>query len=255
MGKGLSVKLGPEETVDTLKRWNLKVIQGAKGYRFSIDSILLANLVHPPTKGRILDLGAGCGVIGLILAKMHPGISVTGVEIQPQLVSRARRNAALNGLEDRVEVVQGSYSNIGEILPEASFHYVVTNPPYRKVGTGRLNPMEEKAIARHEIYGGLEALMRAVAHVLVPKGKVGIIFAATRTVDLISLCRNYGIEPKRIRFIHPLAHHEAQGIFLEGIRGGREGEVRVYPPLVIYTAPGIYTPIVARMLGEMPEEG
>jgi len=255
MEKSLLIDFGPEETVDTLKKWHLKVIQGAKGYRFSIDPILLANLVHPPHKGKTLDLGAGCGILGLILARIHRDITITGVEIQPQLATRARRNVALNNLEDRIEILEGSYSHIKNHLPESSFHYVITNPPYRKLGTGRINPLKEKAIARHELHGGLEALMKAVHHVLMPKGKLGIIFTATRAVDLIHLCRSHKIEPKCVRFIHPYPDHEAQSIFVEGFKGGKEGEVRIEPPLIIYTAPGIYSPQVAQILGEGSKEG
>lgn len=251
----MSIDLGPEETVDTLRKWHLKVIQGAKGYRFSIDSILLANLVHPPHKGKILDLGAGCGILGLILARIYRDITVTGVEIQPQLADRARRNVAINDLEDRIEILEGSYSNIKDLLPGSSIHYVITNPPHRKLGTGRINPSEEKAIARHELYGDLETLMKAIHYVLMPKGKLGIIFTATRAVDLTHLCRSHKIEPKRIRFIHPYPHHEAQSVFVEGLKGGREGEVHIEPPLIIYTAPGVYSPQVAQILGESPKEG
>ncbi len=249
------IDFSPEETVDTLKKWHLKVIQGAKGYRFSIDSILLANLVHPPHKGKVLDLGAGCGILGLILAKIHREITLTGVEIQPQLAARARRNVALNNLEDRIEILEGSYSHIENILPEASFHYVITNPPYRKLGTGRINPLEEKAIARHEVHGGLEALMKAIHHALMPKGRLGIIFTATRAVDVIYLCRTHKIEPKYIRLIHPYPDHEAQSIFIEGVKGGKEGEVRIEPPLTIYTAPGLYSLQMAQILGERTKEG
>ena len=249
------IDLGPEETVDTLKKWHLKVIQGTKGYRFSIDSILLANLVHPPHKGKVLDLGAGCGILGLILASIYRDITITGVEIQPQLVTRARRNVALNDLEDRMEILEGSYSNIKSLLPGSSFHYVITNPPHRKLGTGRINPLEEKAIARHELHGGLEALIKAAHYVLMPKGKLGIIFTATRAVDLIHLCRSHRIEPKRIQFIHPFPDHEAQSVFVEGFKGGKEGEVHIEPPLIIYTVPGVYSSQVAQILGERPTEG
>ena len=243
------------ETLDVLRKWDLRVIQGAKGYRFSIDSLILASLAHPPHRGRILDLGAGCGILGLILARRHHSIMVTGVEIQPQLAERARKNVTLNKLEDRVEILVGSYSHIEELVPEASYHYVITNPPYRKVGTGRLNPQEEKAIARHEMHGGLDALLKAVHYALVPKGKLAIIFSATRTVDLLHLCRLHGVEPKRVRLIHPYLGEEAQGIFLEGVKGGKEGEVRVEPPLFIYSSPGTYTSEVAEMLGEEKVEG
>ncbi len=241
------------ETLDILRKWNLKIIQGARGYRFSIDSLILASLAHPPHRGRILDLGTGCGIVGLILARSHPGITVTGVEIQAQLAQRARKNVALNDMEERMEILEGSYAHIEDLVAEASFQYVITNPPYRRVGTGRLNPQEEKAIARHEMHGGLDALLRATHYALVPKGKLGIIFTATRTVDLLHVCRIHGVEPKRIRFVHPYPGEEAQSIFLEGVKGGKEGEVRVEPPLFIYSSPGVYTREAAEMLGEERE--
>ena len=237
------------ETLDTLRKWDLKIIQGTTGYRFSMDSLLLAAMAHPPHNGKVLDLGAGCGIVSLILAREHPDISITGIEIQPQMAERAKKNVEINGMRERIQIIEGSYGRLAELVPEAGFHYVITNPPYRRVGTGRINPSKEKAIARHELHGGLETLLRASSHALLPKGRLGMIFTPSRLTELLSICRTHGIEAKRIRFIHPYIDHAAQGVFLEGVKDGKKGEVNIEPPLVIYQAPNVYTEGIVEMVG------
>jgi len=164
------------------------------------------------------------------------------------MADRAKKNVEINGLKGKINIIEGSYANLEALVPEASFHYVATNPPYRRTGTGRINPSKEKAIARHELYGGLETLLRASSYALLPKGRLGIIFTASRLTELLLLCRTHGIEAKRIRLIHPYIDHEAQGIFLEGVKGGKKGEVSIEPPLIIYQAPNVYTESVVRMV-------
>lgn len=246
---GLYLK-GEAETLDIIRRWDLKILQGSRGYRFSIDSLILAHLAQPNSRGMILDMGTGCGILALILARRFPEAQVKGIEIQKEMVRRAIRNTEINGLNGQVEILQGSYAQLKDLFSEGSFHYVISNPPYRRVGSGRINPFQERAVARHELFGDLTSLLKNAHYALKPKGKIGLIFTSKRITDLIYIARKEGLEPKRIRFLHSYIHEEAQGIFMEAAKGSRKGETMVEPPFVIYHSPGIYTEEAREVLGE-----
>ena len=113
-----------ELTEDTLFEGGIRCLQHRTGYRFSIDAVLLGNFVEPKPSDRILDLGSGCGVIPLILAYRNPTASITGLEIQPELAALARKNAALNNWQDRIEVISGDLREIGNYIKPESFDWI-----------------------------------------------------------------------------------------------------------------------------------
>jgi len=144
-----------QETLDTLFQGRLKVVQRKGGYRFSIDTLLLAHFVKVQGREKIVDLGAGNGVIPLMLAFLYPAVRVVGLEIQEEMVQRALRSVSLNRLRERVEILLGDVCSVKEVLPPQSFDIAICNPPYRGSASGRINPDPEKRIARHEIKGQL----------------------------------------------------------------------------------------------------
>jgi len=117
----------------------------------------------------VLELGSGCGVVLLILAFRGLGESLVGVEIQHDLVSLSRRNARENGLEGRVRFLHADYRAVSKVLPPQGFDLVVSNPPYRRLHSGRVNPDSQRAIARHELATTLPDLFKA-ADYLLPQG-------------------------------------------------------------------------------------
>jgi tRNA1(Val) A37 N6-methylase TrmN6 len=145
-----------DETVDGILQGKLSIIQRRTGYRFSIDALLLAHFVAPGKYDRIVDLGSGSGVIALILATLHPYITVYGVELQAGLAARARRSAELNGLSGRVTIHDGNVRAISGVFPPRTVDVVVANPPYRLAASGRINPDAEKRVARHEVEARLD---------------------------------------------------------------------------------------------------
>ena len=152
-----------EETLDTILNGRLQVLQTKKGYRFTLDSILLAHFVFLKPRTRAIDLGCGNGIILLIAAKRFPHVNCVGLEIQENLAALARKNTQLNGLDRSVEIFSGDARDIKNIFPTRSFDSVIFNPPYRKLNSGRINPYPEKAIARHEINGSLKDFLTAAS--------------------------------------------------------------------------------------------
>lgn len=242
--------MGKEETVDAILGGQLKVIQKTKGYRFSVDAILLAHFVYVKKNDLVLDIGAGSGVMSMIVAHRWPCGKVIGLEIQEELVEMARRSVSLNGLESRVDIRQGDAGKIRDLFDRESFDVVIFNPPYRKLKSGRINPDFQKSMARHEISGSLGEFLAASAYVLKPSGRAYIIYPATRIVDICSRMRGTSIEPKRIQIVHSHAHRRGEFVLVEGIKGGRE-EVEILPPWSIYAENGAYTEAMTRLFTEL----
>jgi len=222
-----------DETLESLYGGRLQILQKKKGYRYTIDSVLLAHFVEPNKGERILELGAGSGVISLLLAFRNPGVRVTGLELQSELAEMAGRSISINGLEDRVNMIPGDVRNAAELLEARSQDVVVFNPPYRKMGSGKLNPGREKALARHEIAGSVTDFLRAASYALEPGGRVCLIYPCSRMVEAIHRMRVEKMEPKRLRMVHSRPGSRGDFILVEGMKGGGE-ELAVLPPLFVY---------------------
>jgi tRNA1Val (adenine37-N6)-methyltransferase len=236
------MEISPDET---FLNGRLTVRQPQDGYRFSIDAALLADFVACKDGQTILDLGTGCGIIPLILAARHPGVHVIGVEIQASLASLAASNVRANHLEERIRILNHDIKNLtAQQVPER-IHQVVCNPPYRRLHSGRINPHQEKAGARHEIFACLADFVAASARVLQVSGRLSCIYPAARLVDLVDHMRQAGVEPKKMRTVHSRAGEGARLVLLTGVKGGRPG-LDVAVPLVIYQDDGAYTPAVER---------
>lgn len=239
-----------EETLDEILNGRLIIFQTKRGYRFSLDSILLAHFVSLKSRAHVIDIGCGSGIILLILAKRFPQVKFTGLEIQENLAILAQKSTRINGLEDRVNIFSGDALNIKNIFPARSFDTVIFNPPYRKLKSGRINPNPEKAIARHEIKGSLEDFLLSAKHLLKADGTVFTIYPAKRLIELVYVFRNSGIEPKKMRLVFSDNLSEAEFVLVEGKAGGRE-ELKVESPLFIYDKNKRYTEEMENIFTEL----
>jgi len=223
------VKLRPGETLDEFLDGRLRLIQSAKGYRFSIDAVLLAQFVTVKPRDVVVDLGSGCGIISLLLLLEKPVARVVAMEIQGNLADQTVRNAALNGVADRMGVLLADLRQVPFRKPVADV--VVCNPPFRRPGSGRVNPDRQRAIARHEIMASLNDILSAANAVLKPRGRVALIYPAGRLVELLVRMRAFDFEPKRLQVVYPSMEEESKLVLVEGARGGKGG-VKVLPPLI-----------------------
>jgi tRNA1Val (adenine37-N6)-methyltransferase len=227
-------------TTDAFYGGGLKVTQPREGYRFSVDAVILAHHVRPKPNHTVLDLGTGSGIIPLMLAYRYPRLHVSGIEVQADLAALATENARVNRLDDRISIACGDMKTILSEGTGIAADWVVSNPPYRKAASGRLNPSPQKAVARHEISITLPELLRCARNVLPKGGRFTTIYPAARAVELLSRMHQTGMEPKMIRWIHSRSAGEAKLILVEGRRDARPG-VRVAAPLIVYQKDGRYT--------------
>jgi tRNA1Val (adenine37-N6)-methyltransferase len=231
----------PPPAPDRLEFASLSLRQPEDGYRFSIDSVLLADFASARCAPDVLDLGTGCGVVLLLLARKCPGLSHgVGVEIQQPLFDCARANIAENGLGDRLAAIHGDFRQIRPEVPAGRFGLVVSNPPFRRAGEGRQNPDSGRAIARHELAGTLPELFAAAGRALAPKGRFALVALASRTSELFACAAAAGIVPEALRFVHPYADRPAGRVLFAGRKGGRARDTDVLPPLVEYASKGVY---------------
>lgn len=240
------------ETVDELLGGRIKIFQKEKGYRFSLDALLISHFARLKKDDCVIDLGTGSGVIAMIMAMRKGSGKVIGVDIQEEFVDMAKRSVRLNNLQEKVDIRLGDIRKIGTLFNENSCDVSICNPPYRKLKSGRINPDNQKSFARHEIKGSLYDFLRAAAYVLKKTGRAYIIYPATRMVELISSMRTVGIEPKRMRVVH--SHGESRGEFIlvEGKKGGRE-ELEILPPLIVYAHANEYTDAMKSIFRELSD--
>lgn len=256
---------GPAElgelSCDPILRGRLRLWQPRVGYRFSVDPLLLADFVHGPDGARteggagrlgtVADLGAGVGVVGLLLASGDPAARVTLCELQPRLAALCRKNIAENGLEERCRVVQGDVldSASRKQLAGAAFDLVASCPPYYPLGQGGVNPDSEEAIARHELRLPLGDLVRVSRRLVGFRGRVALVYPSPRLAELLAALLHHGLTPSRLRLVHPYPGEPAQRALVEAVKGARGG-LTIEPPLYLREPGGAYTKEARRALGE-----
>jgi tRNA1Val (adenine37-N6)-methyltransferase len=223
----------PDETLDTFFNGKLQITQKKKGYRFSMDAVLLSQFIKIRKNERVMDLGTGCGILPLLLSHTTKAHSFVGVEIQKGLAECAEKNVFLNHLENHISILKQDFRELKGTFPPGSFDVVLSNPPYRRYRTGRINPAMEKAVARHEMKGTLEDLISIASYLLPPKGRCYLIFPALRAVDLFVSLRGGKLEPKRLQFVHPRIAEEAKFILIESIKDSGV-ELKIMDPLILH---------------------
>ena len=147
-------------TTDTFFDGKIRVMQNRRGYRFSIDAVLLAYHAAPRAQEKVLDLGTGCGIIPLILASRRSDLKIFAVEIQTELAGLADSNVHQNQLQDHIQVLCTDMKLVTQKMTSGPFDLIVSNPPYHKPGSGRINPDAQRAVARHEIKASLVFYIR-----------------------------------------------------------------------------------------------
>ncbi|MBS4210781.1 tRNA1(Val) (adenine(37)-N6)-methyltransferase [Bacillus sp. FJAT-50079] len=242
------VTLVGDERLDYLLAEDLRIIQSPSVFAFSLDAVLLARFAYLPIqKGNIVDLCSGNGVIPLLLSNQTKG-KITGVEIQSRLYDMAVRSIDYNGLADRLKMIHGDIKEMPEVLGHGKYDVVTCNPPYfLSPSEDVINENEHLAIARHEILCTLEDVVRVSSQLLCQGGKAAFVHRPDRLMDILTLMRQYRLEPKRLRFVYPKMGKEANTILVEGTKNGRAG-LKSLPPLFVYNADNEYTSEVREIL-------
>ena len=232
--------LKENERIDDLQRNHYKIIQDPERFCFGMDAVLLSGFARAKEGDRVLDLGTGTGIIPILMEAKTQAAHFTGLEIQHESADMAARSVSLNHLEGKIEIVTGDIKEAVSLFGAASFDVVTCNPPYVTEHHGLTNPEAPKAIARHELLCTLEDVISQAARLLKPGGNFYMVHRPFRLVDIITLLRTYGVEPKRMKMVYPFVDKEPNMVLIEANRGGRP-RLSVEKPLIVYKEPGVYT--------------
>lgn len=236
----MTIDLKENERIDDLQRNHLRIIQKTDGFCFGMDAVLLSGFAAVKPGERVLDLGTGTGIIPILLSAKTEGEHFTGLEIQEEIAGMAKRSVSMNGLEKKIEIVNGDIKEASRIFGAASFDVVTTNPPYMNDAHGLKNPTEVKAISRHEVLCTLEDVVREGAKVLKHGGRMYMVHRPHRLIEILNTMTKYRLEPKRMKFVHPFRDKEANMVLIEAVRGGGAW-MKVEPPVIVYKEPGVYS--------------
>ncbi len=241
------MKLKENERIDDLELNDLKIIQNKNGFCFGMDSVLLSDFAKEIKKNSsILDMGTGTGILGILLSVKTQDTKITGVEIQPEVAQMAQRSVELNQLEERINILCEDIKKLKEIYEAGSFDAIVTNPPYKKKGTGGMNENEAKLISRHEITASLEDFISIASYLLKDQGSIYMVHRPERLADIMVNLRKYKLEPKVIKFVYPNQEKEPNLILMKATKNARPF-LKVEKPIYIYDAQGNYTKDVLRI--------
>lgn len=240
----------PGERVDDLQRNGLRIIQDPARFCFGMDAVLLSGFAAEGIRAgaRVLDMGTGTGIIPFLLSARTKAAQLTGLEIQTDSAEMAKRSVALNGLEERVSIIEGDIKEADRLFAAASFDVVTSNPPYMIGQHGLTNPDAPKAIARHEVLCTFEDIVAQAARALMPGGSFFLVHRPFRLAELMVTLSAHKLEPKRMRLVYPYADREPNMVLLQAVRGGRP-RLQVDKPLVIYKEPGVYTDEIYEIYG------
>lgn len=236
----MNTELKPGERLDDLQINGYHIIQHPEKFCFGMDAVLLSSFAGCQPDSKVVDFGTGTGVIPILLTAKTKASHIDALEIQEESADMAQRSVQLNGLTDKIKIIQGDIKEASDLLGKASYDYVITNPPYMNNDHGLKNPELPKAIARHEILCSLEDVIREGAYVLKPGGHFIMVHRPFRLIEIITCLTRYKLEPKRMRFVHPFADKEPNMVLIDAVRGGNS-MVKIESPLVIYATQGQYT--------------
>lgn len=233
--------LKENERIDDLEFKGLKIIQNKEGFCFGIDSVLLSDFAKEIKEGsKVIDLGTGTGIIPVLLCGKTKLEKIVGVEFQEEVAEMAKRTIKLNKLENRFEILNENILNLNKYYKNQTFDAIVTNPPYKKKGTGVKNEDNKKIISRHETIATLEDFIKISKDLLKDKGTFYMVHRPERLVDILSLMRKYKIEPKELRFVCPNTSKEPNLILIKGVKNANSF-LKVHKNLYVYDEQGNYT--------------
>lgn len=226
------------DSVKTLKE--LVIDQEKTGYRYSIEPFLLADFLSLAPGQSVLDIGTGCGIIPVLMVQRQSTIKVTAIEIQESSYQLAQKNIHQNGMDSQVELISGDFLEEAKNLKPETFDHVVSNPPYRKIQTGRINPDSGKALARHELTLNMSSLLDKSVRLLKQGGQISLAYPPERMSETLSELESRNLYPRQARFIHGNFQTPAK-IFLVSALKGKKSDFAIAPPLAVYNMDGTYS--------------
>ena len=237
-----NIELKMDERIDEIASSGVKIIQSREVFSFSIDAILLARFPRLPKRGKIVDMCAGNGAVGLF-ASSKTNAQIIELEIQERLADMAERSIELNELTDRMSVINDNLNQALNHLHTASTDVIFCNPPYFKVDStdSHLNESQHYTLARHELTTNLDEIFEISKKLLKTNGHIAMVHRPERFLEIVDKMRANNLQPKWIQFVYPKANQPANILLIDAIKDGKEGGEIFLPPLIVHNDDGTYT--------------
>lgn len=203
--------------------------QSKMGYRHSAEPLLLADFADAESGDHILDIGTGCCIIPILLSLRQPGLRITAIEIQESLVKMAQKNINQSGLIKNITLIHGDFRTERKKMARESFDLIISNPPFGKLNAGRLNPNNEKAIARHELTLNLKSLVKGAEPLLKLGGKIYLAYPPERFEEVKNDLITQGLSPRRYFFAHGGKKRKPQFFIIEALKASVTNCVKMKP--------------------------
>lgn len=247
----MDVILEDGERIDDLEFKGLKIIQNKNGFCFGMDSVLLSDFAKEiKLENTILDIGTGTGILGILLCGKTQNTKIVGIEIQKDVAEMAKKSIKLNDLENRFEVICEDIKNLKNKYKSGNFDAVVTNPPYKKIGTGGTNENDIKLISRHEVTANLEDFISTASYMLKDKGNLYMVHRPERLKDIFIYLHNYKLEPKNLKFVYPNKEKEPNLILIKATKNAKPF-LKIEKPLYVYDENGNYTKDILKIYNKI----
>ncbi len=228
--------LKDNERLDDLELDDLMVIQDKNGYKFSTDSVLLANFAKAKPSDVCVDMCSGGGVVAILFSYKNKIKNMYAIEIQPKQAEMSERSIKYNKLD--IKVINDDLKKLKDILGSESIDVITVNPPYNKVG--ETSTIDEIAISTHEIKTNLREIVCSASKVLKYGGKLFMVHRADRLADIMFELRTFKLEPKVLRVVYPKATKEPNLVLIEAKKGAKSG-LKILSPLILNNEDGTET--------------
>ena len=231
----MEVFLKDNERIDDLQLSNFKIIQNKDGFCFGIDAVLLSDFAKDiRNNSKVLDLGTGTGILGILLCGKIKLAKIYGIDIQEDVCDMASRSVKLNNLQDKFEIINKNIKDLKDIFKECSFDAIVSNPPYKKDNSGLKNESETKLISRHEITASLEDFISISSKLLKNNGSIYMV---------------HRLEPKKLRLVQSYNNSKPKLILIKATKNAKSF-LNIEEPLIIYNPDGSYTDEIFKIYGK-----
>lgn len=226
------------------------IFQDTDYFKFSLDSVLLANFVTINKRDKmILDIATGNAPIPMLLS-FRTNAKIYGVEIQKVIYNLGVISINENNMKDQIKLINDDAKNLVNKFDSDTFDVITCNPPYFKTNNTLFeNNNIIKASARHEKLLTLEDILRVSKYLLKNNGKLAMVHRTERLMEIFFLMKKYNIEPKKIRFVYPNNTKNSDLVLIEGTLNGKSG-LKIMNPLFVYVKKDVYSKEVKDMFGE-----
>ncbi|WP_251713451.1 tRNA1(Val) (adenine(37)-N6)-methyltransferase [Lactococcus ileimucosae] len=235
------IELKAGERIDQIAATDVQIIQSRDVFSFSIDAILLARFPRLPKKGKIVDMCAGNGVVGLFASSMTDS-QIIELEIQERLAEMTQRSIKLNGLDGQITVINDNLNKALNYITTSSVDLIFCNPPYFKLDDkSHVNENHHYTLARHELATNLDEIFETSKRLLKTNGHLALVHRPERFFEIIDKMKKNHLVPKRIQFVYPKANQAANILLIDAIKDGKPGGEIFLPPLIVHDDSGNYT--------------